>query len=95
MTSWPGNCGWRRFRWGAAIWRCAGLLLVGGLAGCGTESETAEDGAAVESDVPVANEPFEYWEAQFLQVVTRTEEGFETETHDAVRFVPLRSGTVR
>ena len=33
--------------------------------------------------------------AQFLKVVTRTAEGFETETHDQVRFVPLRSGLVR
>jgi protein-L-isoaspartate(D-aspartate) O-methyltransferase len=34
-------------------------------------------------------------EKQFLQVVTRTAEGFETVTHDEVRFVPLRSGLVR
>ena len=32
---------------------------------------------------------------QFLTVVTRTEAGFETVTHDEVRFVPLRSGLVR
>jgi protein-L-isoaspartate(D-aspartate) O-methyltransferase len=34
-------------------------------------------------------------ESQHLQVVTRTEAGFETTTGDAVRFVPLRSGLVR
>jgi len=32
---------------------------------------------------------------QFLQVVTRTESGFETTVHAQVRFVPLRSGLVR
>lgn len=32
---------------------------------------------------------------QHLQVVTRTHEGFETEIVEAVRFVPLRPGTVR
>jgi len=32
---------------------------------------------------------------QHLQVVTRTAEGFETEIVEAVRFVPLCSGTVR
>ena len=34
-------------------------------------------------------------ESQYLQVVTRTADGFETTTHDPVRFVPLRSGLVR
>jgi protein-L-isoaspartate(D-aspartate) O-methyltransferase len=34
-------------------------------------------------------------DSQYLQVVTRTEAGFETITCDAVRFVPLRSGLVR
>lgn len=34
-------------------------------------------------------------DSQFLQVVTRTPDGFETATHDPVRFVPLRSGLVR
>jgi protein-L-isoaspartate(D-aspartate) O-methyltransferase len=34
-------------------------------------------------------------DAQFLKVVTRTPAGFETETYDEVRFVPLRSGLVR
>jgi protein-L-isoaspartate(D-aspartate) O-methyltransferase len=34
-------------------------------------------------------------DTQYLQVVTRTAEGFETETHDPVRFVPLRSGLIR
>lgn len=34
-------------------------------------------------------------DTQYLQVVTRTESGFETTTHDPVRFVPLRSGLVR
>lgn len=34
-------------------------------------------------------------ETQHLQVVVRTAEGFETEIVEAVRFVPLRSGTVR
>ncbi len=34
-------------------------------------------------------------ESQYLQVVTRTADGFETATHDPVRFVPLRSGLVR
>lgn len=33
--------------------------------------------------------------AQHLQVVTRTHEGFDTRIVDAVRFVPLRSGTVK
>jgi protein-L-isoaspartate(D-aspartate) O-methyltransferase len=33
--------------------------------------------------------------SQYLQVVTRTPDGFETATHDPVRFVPLRSGLVR
>lgn len=33
--------------------------------------------------------------AQHLQVVTRTHEGFDTEIVEAVRFVPLRPGTVR
>ena len=32
---------------------------------------------------------------QHLQVVTRTAEGYETEIVEAVRFVPLRPGTVR
>ena len=32
---------------------------------------------------------------QYLTVVTRTATGFETVTHDEVRFVPLRSGLVR
>lgn len=32
---------------------------------------------------------------QFLQVVTRTAEGYDTRTEDEVRFVPLRSGLVR
>jgi protein-L-isoaspartate(D-aspartate) O-methyltransferase len=34
-------------------------------------------------------------DSQYLQVVTRTEAGFETIICDAVRFVPLRSGLVR
>ena len=34
-------------------------------------------------------------DVQYLQVVTRTAAGFETETHDEVRFVPLRSGLIR
>ena len=34
-------------------------------------------------------------ESQHLQLVTRTSEGFETETVEAVRFVPLCSGTVK
>ena len=34
-------------------------------------------------------------ESQHLQVVTRTVEGFQTEIVEAVRFVPLRPGTVR
>ncbi len=34
-------------------------------------------------------------ERQQLQLVHRTEEGFETEIVEEVRFVPLRSGTVR
>ena len=34
-------------------------------------------------------------DTQYLQVVTRTADGFETTTHDPVRFVPLRSGLVR
>jgi protein-L-isoaspartate(D-aspartate) O-methyltransferase len=34
-------------------------------------------------------------QTQHLQVVTRTHEGFETEIVEAVRFVPLRPGTVR
>ncbi|MEM6582335.1 MAG: protein-L-isoaspartate(D-aspartate) O-methyltransferase [Pseudomonadota bacterium] len=34
-------------------------------------------------------------EQQALQVVTRTTEGFETETVETVKFVPLRPGTVR
>jgi protein-L-isoaspartate(D-aspartate) O-methyltransferase len=34
-------------------------------------------------------------DTQYLQVVTRTTGGFETTTHDPVRFVPLRSGLVR
>jgi protein-L-isoaspartate(D-aspartate) O-methyltransferase len=34
-------------------------------------------------------------ESQHLQVVTRAAEGFETEIVEAVRFVPLRPGTVR
>lgn len=34
-------------------------------------------------------------ETQYLTVVTRTEDGLETETFDEVRFVPLRSGLVR
>ncbi|MEM8561522.1 MAG: protein-L-isoaspartate(D-aspartate) O-methyltransferase [Pseudomonadota bacterium] len=34
-------------------------------------------------------------EEQQLQVVTRTTEGFETETVETVKFVPLRPGTVR
>ncbi|MEM1153993.1 MAG: protein-L-isoaspartate(D-aspartate) O-methyltransferase [Pseudomonadota bacterium] len=34
-------------------------------------------------------------EQQQLQVVTRTTEGFETETVETVKFVPLRPGTVR
>jgi len=34
-------------------------------------------------------------QSQHLQVVTRTHEGFETETVEAVNFVPLRPGTVR
>ena len=34
-------------------------------------------------------------DTQYLQVVTRTVDGFETTTHDPVRFVPLRSGLVR
>jgi protein-L-isoaspartate(D-aspartate) O-methyltransferase len=34
-------------------------------------------------------------ETQYLTVVTRTAAGFETVTHDEVRFVPLRSGVVR
>ena len=34
-------------------------------------------------------------EAQHLQLVTRTSEGFETEIVEAVRFVPLCSGTVK
>ncbi|MEH6583753.1 MAG: protein-L-isoaspartate(D-aspartate) O-methyltransferase [Halioglobus sp.] len=34
-------------------------------------------------------------ESQHLQVVVRTLEGFETEIVEAVRFVPLRPGTVR
>ncbi|MEQ9464534.1 MAG: protein-L-isoaspartate(D-aspartate) O-methyltransferase [Haliea sp.] len=33
--------------------------------------------------------------SQHLQVVTRTEEGFDTRIVEAVRFVPLRSGTVK
>jgi protein-L-isoaspartate(D-aspartate) O-methyltransferase len=32
---------------------------------------------------------------QHLQVVTRTHEGFDTEIVEAVKFVPLRSGTVK
>jgi protein-L-isoaspartate(D-aspartate) O-methyltransferase len=34
-------------------------------------------------------------ETQHLQLVVRTAEGFEHETMDAVRFVPLRSGLMR
>jgi protein-L-isoaspartate(D-aspartate) O-methyltransferase len=34
-------------------------------------------------------------ESQHLQVVSRTHEGFETEIVEAVKFVPLRPGTVR
>jgi protein-L-isoaspartate(D-aspartate) O-methyltransferase len=34
-------------------------------------------------------------ERQHLQLVSRTHEGFETEIVEEVRFVPLRSGTVR
>ncbi|MFT5710123.1 MAG: protein-L-isoaspartate(D-aspartate) O-methyltransferase [Halioglobus sp.] len=34
-------------------------------------------------------------ETQHLQLVTRTSEGFETEIVEAVRFVPLCSGTVK
>ena len=34
-------------------------------------------------------------ERQQLQLVSRTQEGFETEIVEEVRFVPLRSGTVR
>jgi protein-L-isoaspartate(D-aspartate) O-methyltransferase len=34
-------------------------------------------------------------EQQFLHVVTRTEEGFDTDIREPVRFVPLRSGLVR
>ncbi len=34
-------------------------------------------------------------ETQHLQIVTRTSEGFETEIVEAVRFVPLCSGTVK
>jgi protein-L-isoaspartate(D-aspartate) O-methyltransferase len=34
-------------------------------------------------------------ESQHLQVVTRTPGGFQTEIVEAVRFVPLRPGTVR
>ena len=33
-------------------------------------------------------------ETQYLQVVTRTASGFETLSHDEVRFVPLRAGLV-
>ncbi len=33
--------------------------------------------------------------SQHLQVVTRTDEGFDTRIVEAVRFVPLRSGTVK
>jgi protein-L-isoaspartate(D-aspartate) O-methyltransferase len=33
--------------------------------------------------------------SQHLQVVTRTSEGFDTRIVEAVRFVPLRSGTVK
>ena len=34
-------------------------------------------------------------DTQHLQLVVRTEEGFDIETMDAVRFVPLRSGLMR
>jgi protein-L-isoaspartate(D-aspartate) O-methyltransferase len=34
-------------------------------------------------------------DTQHLQLVVRTEEGFDVETMDAVRFVPLRSGLMR
>ena len=34
-------------------------------------------------------------ETQYLQVITRGSEGFETVTYDPVRFVPLRTGVVR
>ncbi len=34
-------------------------------------------------------------ETQHLQVVTRTNEGFQTDIVEAVRFVPLRPGLMR
>ena len=48
--------------------------------------QLATDGRLV---IPVGTE------SQHLQVVTRTQEGFETEIVEAVNFVPLRPGTVR
>ena len=48
--------------------------------------QLATDGRLV---IPVGTE------SQQLQVVTRTNEGFETEIVEAVNFVPLRPGTVR
>ena len=48
--------------------------------------QLAPDGRLV---IPVGGE------AQHLQVITRTPEGFETEVVDAVRFVPLRQGVQR
>jgi protein-L-isoaspartate(D-aspartate) O-methyltransferase len=52
----------------------------------GLLQQLAPDGRLI---IPVGTD------AQHLQVVTRTHEGFETEIVEAVNFVPLRPGTVR
>jgi protein-L-isoaspartate(D-aspartate) O-methyltransferase len=52
----------------------------------GLLQQLASDGRLI---IPVGTD------AQHLQVVTRTHEGFETEIVEAVNFVPLRPGTVR